>query len=284
MWGSSFTLIKIAVVSIEPLAMTSLRQIVASVFLAAVALWSRQSIPRGRRIWALMIASAIFGNALPFVLISWAEQHVESGLAAILMGVMPLTTLLLAHLFTHDEEMNRWKLAGVAAGMTGLVILMGPAKLAGLGDDFIRQGAIALAAVSYGVSALIVKNITAVPHRIMAAIIIALSALIITPIAFLAGQPVSLQAGLSPLMAVVTLGLVQTALATLVMFTIIRRQGATFFSQINFLVPLFGVLAGFVFLGEIPSLNALTALVVILSGIFLARRGMKQKKQHANML
>ena len=77
-------------------------------------------------------------------------------------------------------------------------------------------------------------------------------------------------------MAAVTLGVVQTALATLLMFNIIRRQGATFFSQINFLVPLFGVLSGFVVLGEIPAPSALAALVIILSGIFMARLGISR--------
>ena len=272
-WGSSFMLIKIAVETIPAIPMTTVRLVVAAVVMLVFALASGQKLPRGVKLWTLMAMAAIFGNALPFTLISWGEESVDSGLAAIMMAIMPLTTLFLAHIFTDDEKLNRWKFFGVMLGIVGLVVLIGPQKLFFLGHDVFRELAIASAAVCYGISTMVVRFIKGVPARAMTTGILLTSALIMLPVSLVMVDFGDISPSTASITATVSLGILQTAIANLVAFFIIQKLGATFFSQLNFLVPLFGVLFGFVFLSEIPGVNALLALIIILTGVGVARYG-----------
>ena len=272
-WGGSFMFIKIGVATIPPVTLTALRLVVAAVVLIIAARMAGQSLPRGKALWGSIALVALFGNVLPFSLIGWGEEVIDSGLAAILMAGMPLFTLVCAHLVTDDEKMNRRKLIGVLCGLAGLVVLIGPAKLSQLGDDAVRQLAVAGASLCYAINALFIRRIKGVPANALAAAVMIVSIPLIIPMALLIEQPWQLLPSGASLMAAVVLGLFHTALATLMMLALIRRQGATFFSQINFIVPLAGVAYGVVFLAERPQPSAYIALGLILLGIYIVRTG-----------
>ncbi len=266
--------IKIAVHTIPAVQMTCIRLVVASMVMGVVMIFTHEKFPRSLKNWLLMAAVAIFGNALPFTLISWGEQTVDSALAAIMMAVMPMITLMLAHIFTDDEKLNRWKLVGVILGFAGLIVLMGPDKLLGLGSDVKRQLAIAGGAVSYAVSSMITRKIVGVGRIVLAFGILILSAIIITPVMVLSGEPIVWSPSTGSLLSAILLGVLQTALATLILLGIIKKLGVTFLSQLNFLVPLFGVAFSVVFLSERLQLNAVIALGVIMVGIGFTRKGL----------
>lgn len=270
-WGSSFMFIKIAVESAPAISVTAARVTIGGLLLLAAAWHAGQSLPRDARTWVMIVLAALFGNALPFTLISWGEERIDSGLAAILMAVMPLVTLVLAHFFTGDERITVRKAIGVLLGLVGLVVLIGPSTLAGLGSDLVRQVAVASAAACYAVNALITKRLLGLPRRALAAAVVMASAGMLIPASIIIDRPWTLDPSARSIMAVVMLGVVQTAVATMMMFALIRRQGASFFSQLNFVVPLFGVMYGAMLLGERPSANAYAALAVILAGIAIAR-------------
>lgn len=272
-WGGSFTFIKIGVETVPAATTTFLRLVVASAVMVAVALWGREPWHAGGRLWAMILFASVTGNALPFTLISWGEERIDSGLAAILMGVMPLTTMLIAHFLTVDDRLTPGKLAGVALGLVGLVILIGPARLTGLGSDVIRELAIAGAAVSYGVNANATRALTGAPQFSTIAAVMLVSAAIMAPVALVADEPWTLAPSAASILAIVTLGVVQTAVGTIILFMLVRRQGASFFSQINFLVPISGVIWGAVVLAERPPVSAFVALGVILAGVAVARMG-----------
>lgn len=270
-WGSSFLFIKLAVDTIPAASMTALRLIVAALLLLAVARHAGQRLPRGFRLWGLILLAALFGNALPFTLISWGEERIDSGLAAILIAIMPLATILLAHLLTDDEKLNSRKGLGVALGFTGLVILIGPEKLTQLGENTLRQLAVVGAAMCYGVNAVVTKSLVGQPRRALAAALMLAAAAMLVPASLLLDRPWTLAASGQSLLAAAVLGAVHTAVGTLMLFAIIGRQGASFFSQINFLVPVFGVFWGVVLLAERPPTDAYWALALILAGIAIAR-------------
>ena len=116
LWSSSFAFIKVAVETIPPLSVAAGRLTLAAVLIVAAARLRGLRFPREQGLWPKFFAIGLFGNALPFTLISWGEVTIDSGLAAILMAVMPLATLVLAHLFTSDERPTRpiegWDLQG----------------------------------------------------------------------------------------------------------------------------------------------------------------------------
>ncbi len=270
-WGSSFLIIKLAVATMPAATMTAARLAIAALIMYAVARHAGQHLPRDLALWRLIGLSALFGFALPFYLIGWGEEEIDSGLAAILMGAMPLTTVLLAHILTDDEKLNVRKGLGVTLGVIGLVVLIGPEKLATLGDDTLRQLAVTGAGACYGINAIITKSLIAQPRRgLVAAVMIAATGMMI-PFSLVADQPWTLDVSTTSFAAVIVLGILPTAYATLLMFKLVDRQGASFFSQINFLTPLFGVFLGALILAERPPPNAYIALAIILLGVAVAR-------------
>lgn len=277
-WGGSFMLMRIAVVEVPPVTTTALRQTVAGVVFLAIALAAGERLKASRSDHLVIILSAFFGMALPFSLISWGLQELTAGFAAILMGLMPLMTIVLAHFTTHDEKMNIQKLVGVVFGFLGLVVLFWPDLVGGTDNQFWRQMAVMGAGVSYAINALLTKRLLHLRPRPMFAANIAWSLVMLLPVALLA-EPLPAQVpSASASIAILLLGILQTAIASLIMFRIIGRQGASFFGQINLLVPMAGVLWGAIILGERLSANAFLALAVIISGVAVARMGTKKNK------
>ncbi|MBZ0217049.1 MAG: DMT family transporter [Fimbriimonadaceae bacterium] len=275
-WGSSFTLIKIAVETAPVLTITSGRMLVATVILYLAARLAGQSLPYGLRIWTIIFVAGLFGNLLPFTLIGWGEKVVDSSLTAILMGLMPLVTVILAHFFTPDEKSNWYKWIGVLCGMVGLVILIGPANLTSMGSQVVGQLAILAAAACYSINALITKSLMYLPRRALAAAIMLAATVAVLPLSLVIDKPWSHDISGEAIIAIIALGIFQTAIATLMMFVLIRNQGATFFSQINYLVPVFGVLWGAWLLAERPGLNAYIAMGLILVGLAAVRMGTRK--------
>lgn len=271
MWGGSFMLIKVAVTDVPPATMTAARLLIAAVILFAFAMAYRDKITVGFSALWWIVLTGFFGNALPFTLIAWGEETVDASLTGILMGIMPITTLLLVHFLPEDEVLTSRKLIGCLIGLAGLVVLVGPAVLLRLGDDGIRQLAILGAAVSYSINAIVMKRLLNLPRRSAAALISLAGALIMIPIALWTEAPATLTPDTLSLISVLLLGIFPTAIATLVMFEVLHRQGAAFFGQVNFIVPVFGIAWAAVFLGERPELSAYIALGFILSGIWFAR-------------
>jgi drug/metabolite transporter (DMT)-like permease len=273
-WGGSFVLIKLAVDAVPPVTMTTARVAIGAVLFLAIILATGRRLPVDPRVWGWALLAGFFGLALPFSLISWSEQRIDSGLAAILMAGMPLITLILARLVSQ-ESLTVPKLIGVGFGIAGLVILIGPGKLATLGDDTIRQTAVVLASFCYAVNAIVTKRIAGQdPFSVSAAIMICGTTLLL-PASLLLDAPWTLEPAALDLFVLVMLGLFPTGLASIIMLAILRRQGAGFFAQLNFLVPLFGVLWGFLILSERPPATALLALAVILAGIAISRGAMR---------
>ena len=272
MFGSSFTFTSIAVREIPPITLAAMRVAIALLILFAVMKLYGQRLPKGRRLWGFVFASAFFGNVLPFSLIGWGQIKVDAGLAAIFMAIMPLATILLAQFYTKDERLNRYKVMGVVLGLTGVMVLIGIDALSAIGDETLRQLAIVLAATCYAVNAIITKNLVGHPRKsIMTALMLA-AVIMFLPLVLIE-QPWSLRPSQAASLSLLVLAVGPTALGTLMILVIIDRQGASFFGQINFLIPVFGVVFGVVLLGERLSANAWLALALILFGVALSRRG-----------
>ena len=271
-FGSSFLFTNIAVQTIPPVTLVAGRVGLAA---GVLYLWlriQREQLPSGP-VWYWIYLSALFGNAIPFSLISWGQQSVDAGLTAIFMAVMPLTTVVLAHFVTVDEKLNRWTLAGVFSGLAGVAVLMGWQALSTIGDESLPQFAILLGAMSYAVNALVTRKLTHLSRWPMSAGLLLASFSLTLPMALMLETPWQIGPSHDSLLALLALAAGPTALATWLILLIISRRGASFLSQINFMVPIFGVLFGTVFLHERLPANAWIALVIILAGVSLARRG-----------
>ncbi|MEL6919682.1 MAG: DMT family transporter [Pseudomonadota bacterium] len=271
-WGSAFLLSKVAVAEVPPITITLIRQLLAGILLGGLVIILRRNWFRpAQRDWIFIWVCALTGTILPFTLINWGVAVIDSGLAAILMGLMPLVVLVLAHFVTDDEKLSAPKVAGVLLGIAGLAVLFWPQIGGAMGDNLIRQVAVLGAAVAYAINALSIKQLLRHPPLVLTAYITLATWLLLVPASFLFENPLAIRPTGDVTLALIALGILPTAVGALLMFAIIDRQGASFFGQINLLVPVAGVLLGAVFLGERPGWNALAALVIIVAGVVVAR-------------
>jgi drug/metabolite transporter (DMT)-like permease len=276
MWGTSFLLTKIAVSALPPDLVVAGRLLVAAVLLVPAA-WLIATRPTLQpRLWIFFVLIAVFGNVLPFSLIAWGQTFIPSGLAGILMAVMPLATLGLAHFLVPGEHLTRYRALGFLLGFSGVLVLLGPDAVADLetgdGGDLLPMLAVLGGAISYAVSSILARLRPPSDALFSAASTITIASLMMIPLLFLVGD---LQVQTRPewpaLAAVALLGLFATAIATIVYFRLVKSAGPSFVSQLNYLIPLWAVGIGMLFLGEEPEPNHLYALGLILAGILVTQ-------------
>nr|HIA89040.1 DMT family transporter [Gammaproteobacteria bacterium] len=264
LWGSAFLLIKIAIVTIPPYTLTMGRMGIATLALFVVLILRGQWLPLDRKSLTLFAFIGLFGSALPFTLINWGEIHIPSGLAAVLMGIMPITTALLAHFFIPDEPFGWRKAIGIFVAFGGLLILVGIDAISGFDSSVTAQIAMLCAAAAYAVTTTFTRLRVAHPGLIMATGSSMMGFLWVLPLALVYDRPWSLTPDLMGVSATVLLA---SAVGILLFFHLIRRVGATIFAQVNYLIPLVGAFLGVVFLGEALNWQLISALVLVLSGI-----------------
>ncbi len=270
MWGSSFMFNRIAVASLPPWTVVAGRIGIAALVLIVIIHALGKRLPPPGRAWAPFALIAVIGNAVPFYLITWGQQVVESALAGILMAMMPLATIVLAHFLIAGEHLTRQRAAGFATGFFGIVLLMGPAALAGIGGEAVRiisQLAVLGGALCYALQSVLTRLIVKGDVMVAAAGTLLVASVIVVPVALWLDRPWLLAPSASSAAAVVWLGVGPTAIATILYFMLIRSAGPSFMSLVNYLSPGVAVMLGLLVMGETPSANAYLGLALILAGI-----------------
>lgn len=265
-------LIKVAVQTITPITLSFGRVALAAVVVGIYALTRGDGLPRDAKTWGAAFVVGFCGNALPFSLIHWGEQYVDSGLTAILMGVMPVAVALMAHFATESDTLTRRRLLGITIGFAGLIFLVGWEALGGLGSAMVAQVAIISAALSYAVTTIFVRRVAGLTGRPMAVATLLCASLVLLPLALYFEQPAMLSPDWRSAACLIMLGIFSTGIATLMYFRLIQSLGATTFSQINYLIPMLGVAWGALVLGEQPGAREAMALLLILTGVALVNQ------------
>ncbi len=279
-WGGSFTAVGFAVQDLPPLTVAAGRLWVAALALIPLAYAMGEGLPRwrgenGRRIWLHALGVGIATNALPFSLLAWAQTHVTSSLAGLMMAALPLIVLPLAAAFVPGERMTLVKIAGFLLGFVGVATLFGFDAFAGLGRGgdvaLIAQVACLLAVTGYASGSVISKLCPPVHPVSFAAAAIMIGALLIAPIVLLAEAPFTAPWTAGSAAAVAGLGLLPTALAMILLLALLKRTGPSFLSLVNYAVPVWAMLFGILLLGEALPERAALALMLILGGVALSQ-------------
>ncbi|MCC5995789.1 MAG: DMT family transporter [Oceanicaulis sp.] len=280
LWGGAFAFITVGVETLPPSLVAFGRLALAALVLTVWAVARRRYLPplRDAR-WLWFAALGLFGNTLPFTLIAIGQQTVPSGVAGILMGMTPLAIIMAAHFVLPGERLNAWKGLGFLVGFSGIVLLTGPSALAGmLETDFVAQMLIFAATLAYAANAIMYQRMPeTAPITVAAGSLICASVLALPLVAWDLAAGAAITPSFASIAAVIALGLLPTALATIVYMAIARKVGAAFIALINYAVPVVAALIGLM-LGEALGLTAWLALGVILLGIFIARRGSSRRK------
>lgn len=274
LWGSNFMFIKLGVAAVPPATLVAARLLIGAVILVAVVRALGYTFPPVGRAWTPYLVLAVVGNCMPFWFITWGQKSMDSALAGILMAIMPLTTLLLAHFFVAGEAMTRHRVAGFVLGFLGIVALIGPAALAGLGGstlEILAQLSVLAGALCYAANGVIIRVALKGEVMVASAAIIAIAAMVSVPVALAVDQPWRLDPGWTAISILLWIGIGPTAVATLVHLKLIASAGPTFMSLINYCIPVVALLIGVALLGEEPGANAYSGLVLILAGIALSQ-------------
>ena len=272
-WGVNFLFIKLAVAEVGPVTNVWGRLVMAALLLYILMRFSGNRLILTRTYIIFYIAIGSLGSAIPFFLISSAEQTIDAGLAGVLMSPMPLLTLALSAIILRNEKINFLKVLSFFIAAFGLVVLFGFENLSQLGGnnraEFIAQLIVLLAAICYGVNSIVSKLVPKINFISLATGTTIASAILITPFAIIA-EPFWLENfGTQSIIAITFQGILGTALANLMFFKIIELKGPVFLSLINFQIPLIAYFSGVIFLGEIIKFNVLISLTMILCALYL---------------
>lgn len=274
LWGSAFLFTKLAVDSIPPQLVVVGRLAIAALLLVPLAMLFAQRPEAGLRYWLFMILIALFGSALPFSLISWGQQFIDSGLTGILMAVMPIATLSLAHFLVPGERLTPSRITGFTLGFAGVAVIMGRESLVSLlhgGEQIIPMLAVLAGAFCYAVAAVLARLRPPSDGVSSAAVTTLIATFMIAPFALGFGQTQYHIASASSTASIAVLGVFSTALASVLYFRLIKTAGPAFVSQLNYFIPVWAVLVGMVFLNEHPQARHLLALCLILAGVLVSQ-------------
>ena len=269
LWGGSFFFNGVVLKELPPLTVVFLRVALAAIMLLPLLRLYRVRFPNGLSGWAPFIAIGLLNNVLPFSLIVVGQTYIPSGLASILNATTPLFTVVVMAV-AGEEKLHARRIAGVVAGLIGVIILQG----GGFGLESGQGLGILLclaAAFSYGLSALLARRLLSnSPPLGTATFQMLASAAMMTVVAGLVERPWQLpMPGATTWLAVIGLAALSTALAYIVFFQILRRSGATNVMLVTLLIPVTAILLGVLVLGEQISPREIAGALVIGSALLV---------------
>ena len=265
-WGTSFLFIKLALADLHPSTLVALRLTVGTVVLLLVARWRKLSLPRDRRTWQHLFLIGALGIAIPFVLISWAEQKMDSGLTSVLNSTVPLFSIIVAGAWLKQETVTVGKIVGLVMGFLGVLLLFVRELQIGEGNAAAPL-AVMFSGLFYAVSTTYARHhlrqvnpIVTATGQVAAACLLAW---IIALISGVSGQQLTWTA----LGAVVWLGALGSALAYILFYYILAAWGPTRSALVTYVIPLIAVTIGAIFLREYVDWRLLAGGLLILSGV-----------------
>ncbi len=272
-WGGAFTLNKIALDLYTPEVIVAGRLIVGSAFLIVLIyfIYRRFSFNLSQLNYYLFMS--LVGIVIPFIAIINGQRNIDSAMAGILMATMPITTILLSHFFLVDEKINQQKFIGFLISFFGVFILIYREDLFinnSFSKTLISHLQVMLGSTLYSIAAIYGKKYKMTdPVSASTGTILFATFFMLIYLIFIDESNVSI-----PMLLVnyniLLLGILCTAIATIIYFQILQTAGASFLSIMNFLIPLWAILFGILILNDDFSWNYIFGLLIILSGIKLA--------------
>jgi drug/metabolite transporter (DMT)-like permease len=267
LWGSSYFFYKVLVAVLPPVTVVLGRLALAA---AAMHLWlmaQSQSMPMSVQLWRRFLLLGLLNCSLPFVLIAWAELRISSGLASILNATTPIFMVAVAHWGTDDEKLSAAKAIGIALGLLGVIVLVGPGALSG-GGAIWGELAVITASCSYGFGGVYSRRFRDMSPLQAATGQMTGATVLLIPLSLLIDRPWTLaMPQLDVWAAWLAIALVNTALAYVLYYRMIANVGATYMSLVTLLIPPIALLLGAVFLGESVTLQALAGMAIIVLGL-----------------
>lgn len=283
-WGPSFLFIKVAIVEIEPITLAAMRIGIAALLLNMYVIPFRKTFVKDWNFWKHATIAGFFAQALPFILINWGEQYIDSALASILNGLTPIFTLLIANFAIQEDKMTKPKIFGTVLGFIGLIVLISPTFKGGISGSVMGVIAVSIAAVSYGVALIYNRvHLKNVPPLAAPASQLLMTSIYLIPLAWFVETPNLSAVSMEAYGAVLFLAAFGTALAFVIYFILLEKTNASYVSQVTYIMPIFGVILGAIFLDESIYMEAIIGGAVILLGVLIINKSMRPKQKTVNV-
>ena len=273
-WASAFFNIKIATYSYGPVTIAFLRILLGAIPVIGLCFFKKIKIEAFSKDWYWFASIGIINLVIPFFLIAYGVQKVQSNLAAILMASTPLSATLLAHFFTKNEKINFIKVLGVMIGFSGIVFLFSDNILINE-NNFVSALLILGGSTFYVIGGLLTLKVSNKKNENVTASILIWATIFLLPITAYTEQPWNLNPRLDSTISLVYLGVFSTGLAWLMRFRILKNNGLVFQAQVAYLIPIFGIILGYIFLNEIITSKVIVAVIAVVLGIYFVRRSIK---------
>tara|TARA_B100001123_G_scaffold12675_1_gene14752 strand:- start:2 stop:895 length:894 start_codon:yes stop_codon:yes gene_type:complete len=275
-WSSAFFNIKIATYSYGPVTIALLRTFFGAIPVVGLCLVQKIKIEAFSKDWYWFAIIGMVNLVIPFFLIAYGVQKVQSNLAAILMASTPLSATVLAHFFTNNEKINIKKIFGVLIGFSGIVFLFSDNILINE-SNFSSALLILIGSTFYVVGGLLTIKISNKKNENVTASILIWATLFLIPITIFTEKPWNLNPSIESTMAIIYLGIVSTGLAWLLRFRILKTNGLVFQAQVAYLIPIFGIILGYIFLKELITSKVLVAVAAVIVGIYFVEKSNSKK-------
>ena len=278
-WASSIIAIKVAVPETGPVWLAAMRVFIGFLFLLPWTLYHGIILPSSAKSWVNLFIISLLNVSMPFMLISWAELSISAGITSLLLGTGPLLSLVFSHLTTHDDKFNKFKVIGIILGFGGISLVVGNEALQSVGaGSILSMSAVLGASLCYAISGAMIRQVKDIPPTRLATLILGCATVELIGLGMLEGVPELASLSHEAWGSILFLGLLPTGLATILRYQLIWAIGASFFSLGMNLIPIFGVILGALLLAEQVALTTWIALVLILSGLMVARTHPKDKQ------
>jgi drug/metabolite transporter (DMT)-like permease len=275
-WGSAFFNIKIASDTYTPMAIAFGRIFFAALVMVLYCWMKGIKIDAFGEHWKMYASIGLVNLILPFFFISFGIVKVQSNMAAILMSTAPIFATILGQLFIQDEKINFLKLLGIIIGFLGIVFLFSDDLLINQSNYFFAL-IIILGPFCYTLGGLLSLKLKHVKNETLTSSILVWAVIMLLPVLFIVENPTELRPSWSSTISLFYLGVVATAIAWLMRFYILKNNGLVFQSQVAYIIPIFGLIFGYLFLGEKITYKIIVALVAVLISTFLIEKSKKAK-------
>jgi len=274
-WGTSFVFIKVIVDEIAPLELVTARMFLGAIVVLLMLVYLRRPVRRDAAFWARVSVLAVVSNVIPFALIAWAEQHIDSGVTSVLNSTMPLFTALVAAAVLIEEEFTLGRVLGLCAGVAGVAVLAGSDIVHVTDSDVLGQLAVVGAAACYGGSAVYARTLLRSDDPItITGLQLAIGAVIALGLTLTVdGVPDYGALSVKSWLALLVLGLIASGVAQWVYLWLVDNMGSVRASLVTYIIPIVGLLLGWSVLDESIGFNTIAGFALIVAGVAAVMRG-----------
>ena len=275
-WASAFFNIKIATYSFGPVTIALLRVFFGAIPVLILCFYKKIKVEAFSKDWYWFAIIGFVNLVVPFFLISYGVKSVQSNLAAILMSTTPLSSTILGHYYTKNEQFNFTKTIGILIGFAGIVYLFSDNLLINE-SNFISAILILVGSTCYVIGGVLTLKIKEKKNENVTGSILIWAVIILIPLSFFIEKPWTYNPSIQSTVSVIYLGLVSTGIAWLLRFKILVDNGLIFQSQVSYLIPIFGTILSYIFLKELITVKVLISLIAVVIGIYFVRRAGDKK-------